>query len=104
MGEKVMGYADQEGDKDLCGSRVVNAIKNENLPLVKLMLSALKSRGCITDVFERHLSCDICKPGKNVENNGAYDDAFNQIFLCANNISGSGRVYGTLLRELIQMF
>jgi len=103
-GEKAMGYADQEGDRDLCGTRVINAINNEELPLIRLMVSALKAKGCLTDLFERHLSCDICKPGNNVENNGSYDEAFNQIFICSNNVHGSGRVYGTLLRQLIQMF
>merc|ERR1719259_1257430 len=68
------------------------------------MLSALRSRGCVTDVFERHFSCDVCKPGRNVENFGGFDDSVNQAFICSNNISGSGLVYGTLLRQLITMF
>jgi len=104
MWEKGTGLADERGDKDLCGARVVEAMENEKLPLVRLMVSALKARGCMTDVFERHFSCDICKPGDKVENLAAYDDQFNQAFICANNVGGSGQVYGSLLRQLIVMF
>merc|ERR1712241_1001465 len=42
----------------------INITRCLEWPLIKLMLGALKSQGCITDMFERHISCDICKDGK----------------------------------------
>merc|ERR1719450_1870363 len=57
--------------RESCGINVTKALE---WPLVKLMLSSLKSQGCITDMFERHLSCDICKDSSEFPSWGGYDD------------------------------
>merc|ERR1719411_1942827 len=88
--------------RESCGINVTKALE---WPLVKLMLSSLKSQGCITDMFERHLSCDICKDSSEFPSWGGYDDKNNQVFICANNVGSSfGQVHGTLLRNLIHMY
>ena len=104
MGQMAMGLADQVGDKEICGSRVADWLESDDYPLLKLMVSALKSQGCITDIYERHFSCDICPAGRDIENYGGYDEINNQAFICANNIPNKGAIYGTLLRQLITMF
>ena len=101
--EYMKGKARSEQYKERCGINVTKCL--EYSPLVKLMLGALKSQGCITDMFERHFSCDICKEGTEFHNQGGYDDSANQVFVCANNFGKSyGVVHGTILRNLITMF
>ena len=88
--------------KERCGIQVQSCLE---WPLIKLMIGALKSQGCVTDVFERHLSCDICKDGREFVNAGGYDDTTNQVFLCSNNIRNKfGVIHGTLLRNLLHMY
>ena len=100
--EIMKGKWKAETYRESCGINVTKALE---WPLVKLMLSSLKSQGCITDMFERHLSCDICKDSNEFPSWGGYDDKNNQVFLCANNIgSSAGKVHGTLLRNLIHMY
>ena len=88
--------------RERCGINVTKALE---WPLIKLMLSSLKAQGCITDVFERHVSCDICKDSNEFPMQGGFDDQNNQGFICSNNIGSSmGQVHGTLLRNLIHMY
>ena len=96
------GKNSAEQYKERCG---INAKTALEWPLIKLMLGALKSQGCITDMFERHFSCDICKDGKSFLQRGGYDESSNQVFVCANNIgSNFGQIHGTILRNLIHMY
>ena len=100
--ELMKGKNSAEQYKERCGINVASCLE---WPLIKLMLGALKSNGCITDVYQRHVACDICKDGQDFLNQGGYDDSTNQVFLCANNIGKSfGKVHGTLLRNLIHMY
>ena len=96
------GKARSESYKQKCGVNVVNSIHYS--PLIKIMLGALSSQGCLTDSLERYISCDICKEGKFYENQGGYDEINNQVFVCANNSKNYGIVHGTILRNLITMF
>lgn len=75
----------------------------ENQPMVRHMLAALNSAGCPVDLT-RHVSCEMCRPGSEVENAGGCDLALNQVFICANNSTNEGFVHGALVRNLIQMF
>jgi len=101
-----LGFAEKLGDKDLVAHRVTQYLEHEKLPLLRLMVSALKAHGCAADLFDRHLSIDCCHPGKNVEHIGNYDERNNQIFICANNVArmNAGVVHSFLLRSLIEMF
>merc|ERR1719495_2086837 len=54
------------------------------MPMVKHIISALKSSGCDVDIT-RNIQCDICAPGSEIEHAGGYDPALNQVFVCANN-------------------
>jgi len=101
--EQIFGGADRFQDRDIISNHVVQALERPDLPLINIMLSALRSHGCITDVMERHVSIEACKTGQNVENLGGFDERYNQIFLCSNNI-GHKNVHGFLLRQLITMF
>ena len=76
----------------------------DEMPLVRLMMGALRSHGCIPDgEVERYVSCDVCAP--ETRSVGGYDDVNNQVFLCANAAGGNpGKIHGELLRGLIAMF
>jgi len=102
--DMALGYADKQENIDVNASRVIKWLDHPNYTLVKVLLSALRSHGCVTDVFERHLAIETCKPGGNVEHLGGYDEKFNQIFICGNNMHSAGRVHGFLVRQLIEMF
>lgn len=84
-------------DKIKCERRVYACIQKS--PLVKLMLSALKSSGCEVDI-RRHISCEVCDPSVT----GGYDPEFNQIVVCQNVSKSNGFVQGVLTHELIHMF
>lgn len=100
--EIMKGRQTTEHLREKCG---INVTKCLEWPLIKLMLGALKSQGCVTDVFERHLSCDICKDSTEFPSQGGYDNLNNQVFICANNVGQNfGQVHGTLLRNLIHMY
>ena len=51
--EIMKGKISAEQYKERCGITVTSCLE---WPLIKLMLGALKSNGCITDVYERHVS------------------------------------------------
>ena len=90
----------------------------EQMPMVQHMISALRTAGCPVDI-SRHVSCDMCQTGTNIEHAGGYDPATNQViikilgttmitylqvFVCSNNATNTGLVHGALVRNLIQMF
>ena len=87
---------------NLCENNVINVL--ETAPLVQALIGALDSAGCPVTI-DRHISCEICKPGRDVAVNfGGYDEAANQVFVCANNCTHEGYLHGQLVRGLIQMF
>lgn len=87
--------------KVTCEQNLVSNI--EKMPMVKTLLSALKASGCPVDL-KRHLVCEMCQPGSDVQHAGGYDPALNQVFVCCNNATNAGLVHGALVRNLIQMF
>ena len=97
----MMGKGRPEMAKDRCGADVVKCL--EKWPLIRLMLGALKSQGCITDLTERHLSCEMCTPGRNSENVGGFDELNNQIVLCANN-ARFGLIHAHMIKTLVSMY
>jgi len=84
-----------------CEQHLVSNV--EGMPMVKTLLAALKASGCPVDL-KRHLVCEMCQPGSEVQHAGGYDPALNQVFVCCNNATSSGAVHGALVRNLIQMF
>lgn len=105
--DNAMGNAEKEGDKHLVAHRVTQWLENEKLPLIRVMVAALRAHGCEADLLERHLSIDNCSPGNNVEHVGNFDEHYNQMFICANNVARqrtAGVVHSFLLRTLIEMF
>ncbi|CAG2184038.1 unnamed protein product, partial [Oppiella nova] len=68
-------------------------------PLVKLMMSALKSHGCEVDI-RRHISCECCSS----EVTGGYDPHLNQVVICQNRIWNKGIIRGILSHEFLHMF
>jgi len=81
-----------------------NVLENlEKMPMVRQMLSALKSSGCPLDLASQ-ISCEMCLEGKSVENLGGYDEKYNQIFICSNNCTTKGATHGVLVRNLFHMF
>ena len=62
--------------KTSCERNCVDNIKQ--MPMVKHMISALRSSGCEVDLT-RNLQCDICAPGSGIEHAGGYDPALNQV-------------------------
>ncbi|XP_044015787.1 mitochondrial inner membrane protease ATP23 homolog isoform X2 [Aphidius gifuensis] len=74
-----------------CEQRVFNCIKKH--PLVKIMMSALKSAGCPVDL-RRHLSCEECDSSVT----GGYDPELNQIVICQNTARIEGIVACTEIR------
>merc|ERR1719153_544039 len=71
--------------------------------MVQHMISALSSAGCPVDIT-RHLSCEMCQKGTEIEHAGGYDPSLNQVFICCNNANSAGGVHGALVRNLLQMF
>ncbi|XP_064473963.1 mitochondrial inner membrane protease ATP23 homolog [Ornithodoros turicata] len=84
-------------DNVRCEKNVYNCVKKS--PLVKLMLSALRSAGCEVDI-RRNIACESCE--KIVT--GGYDAELNQVVICQNNARSEGVVQGTLAHELLHMF
>ena len=62
--------------KTSCERNCVDNIKQ--MPMVKHMISALRSSGCEVDLT-RNLQCDICVSGSGIEHAGGYDPALNQV-------------------------
>ena len=68
------GQAKPTSLKEICQT---NILKTLEMPLVKLMISALDNSGCKVDLT-RHFSCNICKPGNDIQNFGGYVDENNK--------------------------
>ena len=86
---------------NVCESNVIYNL--EKMPMVKTLVGALEGIGCPIEL-ERHISCEICTPGTDVQHPGGYDEVNNQVFICANTCKNSGYVHGALVRGLLQMF
>jgi hypothetical protein len=69
------GQAKSTSLKEICQKNVISVLE---MPLIKLMLSALDRSGCKWDLT-RHVSCNICKPGSDIQNMGGYDEEANQV-------------------------
>lgn len=93
----VLGEGRDSIDNVRCERNVYKCVKNS--PLVKLMLSALKTAGCEVDI-RRNIVCEPCE--KVVT--GGYDSELNQVVVCQNNARSSGVVQGILAHELLHMF
>jgi len=99
--QRATGYGNPQHLRTACEQ---NLLKNiQEMPMVKTLLSALQSSGCPVDLT-RHLSCEMCQPGQEVQHAGGYDPALNQVFICSNNATSRGAVHGALVRNLIHMF
>ena len=98
--ETLTGQGKSFSLREICQKNVISCL---DMPLIKLMVSALEASGCKIDPT-RHFACDICKPGRDIQNFGGYDEELNQVFFCADNATSSGLVHGVLLRNLIHMF
>ncbi|GAB6032180.1 hypothetical protein CHUAL_010828 [Chamberlinius hualienensis] len=95
--EGLLGGGRDNLDKIKCERKVYNCIQKS--PLVKLMLSALKSSGCEVDIG-RHITCESCE----IPVTGGYDPEYNQIVICHNTVKTEGLLQGVLTHELIHMF
>jgi len=84
-----------------CEKNVINNI--ENAPMIRHMMSALKSIGCPLDI-SKQISCEMCERGTSLSHYGGYDEKYNQMFICANNCKSAGETHGLLLWNLIYMF
>ncbi|KAG0723461.1 Mitochondrial inner membrane protease ATP23 [Chionoecetes opilio] len=93
----LLGEGREQTDKIKCEKNVWYCAQSS--PLVKLMLSALKSSGCEVDL-ERHVSCEVC----DVTVSGGYDSELNQIVVCQNTARSEGLTQGVMTHELIHMF
>jgi inner membrane protease ATP23 len=93
----ILGHRGPKLEKLKCEQNIMTCV--EKSPLVKLMLSALKSAGCEID-YRRHFSCEMCGP----EVTGGYDPALNQVVICYNRATYSGIVQGVVAHELLHMF
>ena len=71
----------------------------ENVPYLKLLWESIENRGCKLDL-NRHFSCEICQPGKDVQHAGTYDESTNQVVVCANNATKTSHCCGSLLRYI----
>jgi len=99
--QRATGYGNPQHLRTACEQ---NLLKNiQEMPMVKTLLSALQSSGCPVDLT-RHLSCEMCQPGQEVQHAGGFDPALNQVFICSNNATSRGAVHGALVRNLIHMF
>lgn len=95
------GENKSEFNINVCESNVIDNL--EKMPMVKTLVGALEGIGCSIEL-DRHISCEICTPGGDVQNFGGYDEVNNQVFICANNCKNSGLVHGAVVRGLLQMF
>ncbi|GFY60028.1 mitochondrial inner membrane protease ATP23 homolog [Trichonephila inaurata madagascariensis] len=78
--------------------RQIHNIVSES-PLIKLMMDALKTTGCVIDL-NRHISCEPCS--KVVT--GGYDAEMNQIVVCQNTATSKAAIHGALAHEMVHMF
>lgn len=92
------GLATGEGFiKVRCLSKIAKVV--ESSPLVKLLMSALKSKGCELDL-SRHIVCENCSE----EVTGGYDTLENQIIVCQNRVYSEEMTAAVISHELIHMF
>ncbi|XP_063400216.1 mitochondrial inner membrane protease ATP23 homolog [Mytilus trossulus] len=97
--EKFMrsGYSGDSGDQLKCESNVIWCKENDSQ--VKLMLAALKSKGCEINLG-RHISCEPCRE----RCNGGYDPNSNQIVVCQNNTRKKDVCCSVLAHELTHAY
>lgn len=93
----VLGEGRDSVDNLRCERNVLKCV--ETSPLVKLMLSALKSAGCEVDI-RRNICCEPCDKAVT----GGYDSELNQVVVCQNSARSKGVVQGILAHELLHMF
>lgn len=93
----MQGKGRENIDKIRCERNVYKCVKTS--PLVKLMMSALKSSGCAIDI-RRHIACEECS----YTVSGGYDPVLNQVVVCQNVATNEGLVQGVLTHEMIHMF
>lgn len=93
----VLGEGRASFDNIRCEKNVVKCVKES--PLVKLMISALKSAGCDIDI-RRNICCEPCEHPVT----GGFDSEYNQVVVCQNNARSRGVVQGVLAHELMHMF
>ena len=74
--QRATGQGHPRSLKTACDRDVVYNVSN--MPMVQHVLSALRTAGCEVDLT-RHVSCDMCAAGKNIEHAGGYDAALNQV-------------------------
>ena len=72
--DAMVGKARVNPLKDICQKNVLTCLE---MPMIKLMMSALESCGCKVDLA-RHFSCEICTDGGEFHNMGGYDEQTNQ--------------------------
>ncbi|XP_013882454.1 mitochondrial inner membrane protease ATP23 homolog isoform X2 [Austrofundulus limnaeus] len=70
----------------------------ENSPYAKVLLSAMKSSGCVFN--DRHFSCEDCDGTVS----GGFDATSSQIVLCQNNIQQQSHMNRVVTHELIHAF
>jgi len=87
--------------KVTCEKSVVDLV--EKAPMVRHMLAALKASGCPVDI-SKHIQCEMCQEGSQVEHAGGFDDTLQQVFICANNCTNPGLIHGALVRNLFYAF
>lgn len=87
--------------KVTCERSVVDLV--EKAPMVRHMLAALKASGCPINLA-KHIQCEMCEKGKEVEHAGGFDDQLQQVFICSNNCSNVGLIHGSLVRSLFYAF
>lgn len=93
----MQGKGRENLEKMHCERNVYKCIKTS--PLIKLMMGALKSSGCVVDI-RRHIACEECDPSVS----GGYDPVLNQVVICQNMAKTEGLVQGVLTHEMIHMF
>ncbi|KAK3579056.1 hypothetical protein CHS0354_029914 [Potamilus streckersoni] len=101
-------YPEREGDTDMIKQgrdlQTVKCEKNviwcaEKDPRIKLLMGALKSRGCPIDLG-RHVSCEPC----NFNVNGGYDPVKNQVVVCKNMSKTKNACCNVMAHELLHAF
>lgn len=93
----LFGEGRENLDNIRCEKNVVDCVKDS--PLVKLMISALKSAGCDIDI-RRNICCEPCEGLVT----GGFDTEYNQVVVCQNKARSRGTVQGVLAHELMHMF
>ncbi|KAH7947663.1 hypothetical protein HPB52_014977 [Rhipicephalus sanguineus] len=93
----LLGEGREGIDNIRCEKNVVECVKES--PLVKLMISALKSAGCDIDI-RRNICCEPCEGLVT----GGFDTEYNQVVVCQNKARSRGTVQGVLAHELMHMF